>query len=382
MTKTIQNHGSTSQTTLVPDYYKHFSCKGSSCRTTCCAGWSVTIPQPQYYRLLGMACPSPLREKLDRTFQPLLRPTPDRFAEIVHNYEGKCPLLMDNGLCSLHAFGGETLLPSVCRYYPRGPKRDYANEASCANSCERTLELLFESPEPIRFEPLELAFDMAILESEHTTEERSFYLRLRSTCFEILSNRSEALPTRILQIGKLLHELDRQSDVDFTRIDLTVPEVTPNFQQSLPKLMAIARWFFANNRSIAEYSLDQTHFESETDWISAYQSASRHVSDLVPLLDIKFEKMLVNHLFFRQFPFQEARASYADEFASMVGTYSFLRYLTVVMMRFKNSIEDFVDLMAKAFRVISHTRFEHNILVLLRNEEAADPVSLAQLVLI
>jgi hypothetical protein len=370
------------QTFLVPDYYKHFSCKGSSCRTTCCAGWGVSIPRQQYYRLLGMDCPSPLREKIDRTFQPMLRPSPERFAEIIHNYEGKCPLLSETGLCSLHAFGGEELLPSVCRYFPRGPKRDFANEASCANSCERTLELLLETTDPIRFETAELTFAMALQEGKSSPEEQRLYVRLRAFCFQVLSNREFPLPIRIMKIGKLLDELDRQPNIDFALMDLTVPEVAADDAKSIATLMAIARWFFANNRSIAEFSLDHETFEADDNVTEAYHQAANHLTTVLPDVEIAFEKMLINHLFFRQFPFQEPTASFADEFASLVGTYSFIRYLAVVMMRVKHTAEAFIDLMAKAFRIIAHTRFEHNILVLLRNEEAFNPLSLAQLVLL
>ena len=34
-----------------PEYYDNFSCKSSSCRQTCCAGWAITLSKEEYRKI-------------------------------------------------------------------------------------------------------------------------------------------------------------------------------------------------------------------------------------------------------------------------------------------------------------------------------------------
>jgi len=54
--------------------------------------------------------------------------------------------------------------------------------------------------------------------------------------------------------------------------------------------------------------------------------------------------------------------------------------MAISYMRDKDKIADFIDIMTKTFRVIDHTRFEHNILILLQNEIGIDFDTLATLI--
>ena len=167
----------------VPDYYKNFICKGGDCRDSCCVGWKVTIPMDQYFLLHGINCNKKVKEKIDRTFRPILHGNPERYAEIVHTMDGDCPLHKLDGYCLLHETCGEEVLPWVCRYYPRGPRIDYAIEASCANSCEKTLELLFRNEEKITFETKELSFLMTKPSKLPNKEQIELYQKIRKEIF-------------------------------------------------------------------------------------------------------------------------------------------------------------------------------------------------------
>ncbi|MFA5006918.1 MAG: flagellin lysine-N-methylase [Candidatus Izemoplasmatales bacterium] len=356
---------------LVPDYYAAFACKGGSCRSTCCAGWTVTVPMDQYFALANVSCGPELRESIDRAFMPVLRPSPERFAEIRHDRDGRCKLLRPDGWCALHAACGEDALPSVCRYYPRGPRIDPIMESSCANSCERTLELLFEKPEPLRFERRELTFSMPFSPTATAPAEAAAYVRVRAFCLAILTDRAFPLQTRILMVGKLLSALDRDPGVDPGTVDLSVPAFASDIPGTYRTMMNVGRWFIENNRSIAAFceSVEAYYVDGEIE--AKYRAATAHFTAILPDHEILFEKMLVNDLFFRQFPRGDHGTGLSDEFTALAGTYVFIRFLALNLMMTRTNRAEFVDIMAATYRVVGHTRFDKNIVVLLRDEEAS-----------
>jgi hypothetical protein len=332
----------------------------------------------QYFTLLGMQCKKSLKEKLDGTFYPVTNPTPERYASIVPNYRGDCPLHMENGYCMLQAHLGEAALPAICRYYPRIPRTTYAPECSCSNSCEKVLELLFEQ-DKMTFETKELEFKMPKQESLERAEDRLFYLKIRSFCFDILENRTFSLTTRILMVGKVLQEIDKDRNIDLSTLDLSVPSFEKNVRLTFDVVINLSRWFIENSRSISEFCQDNEDYYTHGDFMANYIAALEHFQEVLPNHEILFEKLLINNLFSRQFPFQDPSETFSDEFVSVCGIYLFMHYLAVGYMRNKNKMEDFIDIMSRTFRVLDHTRFEHNILTMLKNENATDFETLATL---
>jgi hypothetical protein len=96
--------------------------------------------------------------------------------------------------------------------------------------------------------------------------------------------------------------------------------------------------------------------------------------------EVMFEKIIINYLFYSQFPFSRQLYSIWDEFASLCGIYLFLRYLTIGYMAEKSSLSDFIDAVSAAFRLISHTSFDRNIDILLKQENITSLDQLANLV--
>jgi len=365
---------------VVTDYYPRFICKGTQCRQSCCDGWDIAISMDQYFKVLALPCKKKIRETLDRAFQLVPNPTPERYAMVRPNYQGDCPLHMENGYCLLQDQCGEDALPSVCRYYPRGPRTNYAMECSCSNSCERVLELLFEQESKLGFSTKELTFILPKAESKITPEELAFYQKARSFTFALLSNRSYALPIRILMVGKALMIWDKDRNAIINPSDLSVKAYEKDIPLTYQAILRLSQWFIANSRSISAECQDFETFYQSGDLTLKYNESLKHLQEVLPNHEIFFEKMILNNLFFRQYPFQDFAESLSDEFISICGIYLFIRYMAISYMRDKNKIEDFIDIMAKTFRVIDHTRFEHNILVLLQNEIGTDFDTLATLI--
>ena len=368
---------------IVPDYYKDFQCKGKDCKNTCCSGWIVTIPMDEYFKLHGIDCESKLKDKIDRAFRPVYSPTLERYAEMVNNFRGDCPLLMENGYCQLHFECGEEALPSVCRTYPRSIKKDYALEASCSNSCEKTLEMLVRNDLPIIFEKQLLNYYELNQQEKKTEAEQFFYIQLRDVVFNVLSNRNYSLQRRIIKIGELFMALDIDSSSELYNIEWNDFDLKKtDFEYSINTIKNITEWYKENNRNLADMLLEIEEYYGNNKIMDKYLFAVKHFEELIPNHEIIMEKFLINHLFFRQFPFQPYFKTFYDEFIGLSGLYLILRYTSVALMVKKNTLADYIDIMAKLFRVISHSKFEYNISVLLKNEISTDFTSITNLITI
>lgn len=89
------------------EYYDEFRCLMDECKDNCCdEDWIITIDDEVYekYKSLGI---DNLEEKI----------TKDNHSIIKKN--GKCPFILENGLCYWHKEYGEDYLSNTCKSYPR-----------------------------------------------------------------------------------------------------------------------------------------------------------------------------------------------------------------------------------------------------------------------
>ena len=76
-------------------------------------------------------------------------------------------------------------------------------------------------------------------------------------------------------------------------------------------------------------------------------------------MDIYLEKMLVNHIFYKAFPRSFADSMPSDELAALVAVRGLHRYVTEAYIGVHGwSVDNFVDVTAKLFRMIEHSRFD------------------------
>lgn len=385
---------------LVPEYYSGFSCKGGSCRSTCCSGWGISFSMEEYFRLLGLTCPPDLRRKLDGAFHMVEHPTQERYAQITPNWLGKCPLHMENGLCQLHAECGEAALTSVCRMYPRGVHTEFERECSCANSCERVLEILFEMKEPMRFKENELHFDLPEADEETDPLAIRWYRPIRRRIIGALQDRSFDLPSRLALVGgmiRLLNEAFRNQEDWIVSGALEVcgqmkPPAMPEPDQEFSMLvMYRLTRMFSRNISVEGYigetmmrlglSVDE---EPEDMQIAAatrkYEADAAEFDRKVPDWMLKFEQLMVNHVFFDRFPFSDRHESLWEDYISLCAGYAFARFMAVEGMAERDGEEALIDILASVFRLIEHSGFDLNAASLLEARGISSLEDLARLV--
>jgi hypothetical protein len=342
----------------------------------------------EYFHLQGMNCSKKLRKYLDKTFYVINNPTEERYAMVSKNMDHDCPLHMANGYCLLQYECGENVLPSICRYYPRGPRFDLKYECSCSNSCEKVLELLFSNDESISFEETQLTFNLSNNTININEEKKAMYDKTRKICNIILTNREIFLPTRLILMGKVLQHIQKSMDekqpIKFEK--LIVEEmikdlnITKNIDYALNIQERLLAFFAQHSPSIQFYASKALEYYHQGDHVEQYNLAKEHLKTLFPNLEIMFEKIIHNYLFYEQFPFSKQLETLWEEFESLCGVYLFTKYLAIGYMVDKNTLNDFIDVISAAFRLINHTSFNRNIDILLIDENITTLDQLANLI--
>ncbi len=367
---------------LVPDYFPAFSCKMGACRHACCEGWPISISMKDYFTLLGIDCSPDLRRKLDGALHLAPHPTEDAYAQLLPRYDGQCPLHLPDGRCALHAECGDSVLAAVCRLYPRGVRNGEHRECSCANSCEAVIEQLLLKEAPLQFISIQQDFRLpAAPPRQHHFYTGGREQALRLWLIRLLQKREYPLPQRILLLGEALRRMEEAITArDENRLDsllsgqeaLPLPQpLTPTHEDLLQGLQAMERMLSIldqSSRSIRE------HGEAAIAWFSSspspfeqYQRSVASFTGLLPQWETWFEHLLVNHMFFVQFPFQDRPVPIWDEYLSLCAVYALLRCLCIGCTAAQPDVTHAVDVAAAAFRLVDHTEFDRYAAPLLRD---------------
>jgi len=243
-------------------------------------------------------------------------------------------------------------------------------ECSCANSCEAVLELLFARDEPIVFEKKQLSFELP------RTEKKTVFFEtlgreqeIRLWLIRHMQNQTLPLPLRMMAMGHALAALDEalaaRDEKEVDRLlcgqrrmkPLQTAELTPgHLDFGLRIAGEMIKLLDERSNSIHSYGEEAlAYFDRSFD---KYMTARNHFERVLPKWDIWFEHMMVNHMFFVRFPFQDRPVSLPDEFIALCAVYSLLRFLGIGHMRDKMSASAFVDVAAAVFRLVDHTAFD------------------------
>ena len=305
-------------TILRPAYYGRLACKCGDCRSTCCAGWPVRMSSLEYYRLLGADFPADVREKLDCALQVCENPTAEGYAVMAADARG-CRMQDEQGLCALQKARGASAPPLVCRLYPRAVHMGQCPEISCSGSCEKTVELLLEGP--LTFGTVPAVYD-GTLPPREAPERTS----LRMRCIGLMQCSAFPLSERVWAVGEAVGTaLPR------------LPEGSAAFGEAARRLY---RALSPASPALQACGAPEAHMQG----VSAA---------VLPDAEVVYERLLVNHMFYMQFPFTGAGTAAADAAWSFAAAYLLLRTLTAGAQ----SRERFVDLAAQVFRCAEHSAF-------------------------
>lgn len=239
---------------LRPAYYDRFQCLAGACRFSCCKGWNITFNKKDYLALKRQEGSDELTANLTQNVRRIRQgPNAGRFYGEFDMSGGTCPLLREDGLCSLQLEKGHGALPEVCRVFPRTQAYSDSGylERRLTPTCEAVLELLWDLPDGVDFvaDPLPKSKTRTLIMGT-SGPLRLRFQELRSACIDLLQDRRRPLAQRILLMGLALKELaDGEEDVDGwlarTRTLVDDPETDRRLQ--LPDQQKTLSMFLTNN---------------------------------------------------------------------------------------------------------------------------------------
>ncbi len=339
---------------LVADYYPGFACKCGLCRANCCVGWPVTISREEYDRMLSAPCSEEYRQEIKEALRPNFAPEEARYAHIVHDKHARCRLLGEDGLCSLQKAAGESVLPDVCRLYPRN-RRSVGGIAECALSlsCEAVTEAALASRQPIDFveteigeEPL-FAIDMNPQQYEECRQ-----------AIRILEDRSRSLPERLIRLGEEMFGCSEHCDEEEGSLD------------AVRVLYQLASDFSGKNKVAGPLCMEALSFygitgkeklsrEEAGELLNRYREAGEHVFSGLEDWQEAAERLLVTHAFYNNFPHVGGTSDGARAFYGLAAVYAFVKFVFVGNLRRWESREEIADVLADLFRLIEHSDFKY-----------------------
>jgi len=194
-------------------YYDDFHCLMGSCRLSCCKDpWRIMLNKKDYLKIKKQKGTPELNARLEHCLRRI-RKTDTAAGSWYAEFETggtACPLLDENGLCSLQLEKGFNTLPQVCRVFPRRETVHYSGylERSLSPACEGVLALLWDLPDGVEFRSDPLPKEkcgIGRLPEDSPMAER--FQDIRSLCIDFLQDRRYPLPHRIVLLGLALKEL-------------------------------------------------------------------------------------------------------------------------------------------------------------------------------
>lgn len=352
------------KTVLVPQYLRQFSCIGSSCEDTCCAGWTVTVDRKTYKKYSRVLDPQ-LKPLLDKQIKRNRKNVNDEnYAKIEFTPEGSCSLLSPDKLCSIQQKLGEDLLSNVCFTYPRTVNTvNGIIEKSLSVSCPEAARLALLNPNPMEFDEIEESAEQRnILIRRINTINPSekayqYFWDLRIFTIQLLQNRNYPLADRLIILGMfintlqeylehdqtdkipdLIHSQQRLLDANAFKEVLSDIPTSNHFQVQLAKELIQMRLTqgtpsirflqciqaFAKGLNLSDKS---THEELNKRYEEAYRL---YYLPYISKNEYIFENYLVNYVFKNLFPFASGKRVF-EEFILMIVHFALMKLLLIGM---------------------------------------------------
>lgn len=331
---------------LAPHYYLDFSCKADKCRNSCCNNWLIPISLEEYNKLITMDCSDELNRRIQTVFVVPEIVDKNCYRYISFNWLGQCPI-QDKGLCYLHREKGERYLPKICRLYPRSLKRiNGVNVACCSSSCERVIEMLYDS-NCLSIEEIDIDAEAEIV---YEVDEKSVE---RIKDFQtIIKDNTTTLSESIADICRIINhdefEKDYNSNADPLNVSIEIINRFHNSNPTMDEIIENINSRYGNNPHL--YKKDIELFETENkEWMSF------------------FERIINNSMIYECFPFVDKETDQTRVYKGLCACYGMMRLVSAISCMDNYDKDKLVDAMSALFHLIDHTNFYYVISCLIDN---------------
>jgi lysine-N-methylase len=374
--------------TLTPHYIKEFTCIGSACEDTCCAGWKVTVDQEtykKYKKVKNYKIKSRLDENVIRNRS---NPTKNNAAKMKLN-QSRCSFLNEESLCDIQLTLGEEYLCDTCAIYPRALHNvNGVIERSLTVSCPEATRLILLNENGISFdqgEEVRSAKDVTsviIQTNKEVANWKDFLDEYRFVTISILQNRNYTFEERLLVLGLLYNEL--QDCVNNNQIN-EIPNILGQYITNVENKTFQGTFDNISNRldiqlrlcrelvvlrlkdgitstrylECSREMLSGLHIERDAtneEILENYQSS--YVKYYAPFMsqhEYMLENYLVNYVFKTCLPLDSE--SLFESYTRMILHYSLIKIHLIGMANYHQSLT--TDLVIKLVQSLSKT-FEHN----------------------
>lgn len=225
----------------VPSYFKKFFCIADKCPDTCCAGWEIVADDESLEKYNNM------QAEYGKKIRSLLSIDADGDT-VYKSVNGRCPFLLESGLCEMYIEIGHENLCRTCRMFPRHIT-DFGSriETGLSFSCPEAARLITESDEPITFETLETEGHI----SPNSIDPTMYFtlLKARKLAIDILQNRKYSIERRLINFLLFSAEIDKYLKYEeFEQAEKSInnysfSEKEPKARSSASK-KAVRKYFF------------------------------------------------------------------------------------------------------------------------------------------
>lgn len=187
-----------------PDYYKKFKCIGGECEDNCCAaGWQITIDDESLEKY----------ETMEGEIGVRLRNSIDWENGMLEQFEHKCALLNENGLCDVYCDAGEDKMCILCQRYPRHYEEfENVREISLSVSCPEAAKIVLGNRGKVGFYT-----ETDEEEEEYEDFDYLMYTKLldiREILLDVLHERKGSVAHRISKLLDIVHGIQGLIDND------------------------------------------------------------------------------------------------------------------------------------------------------------------------
>ena len=204
-----------------PEYVSRFKCDGEKCHAHCCKDWTIVIDSATYKKYSRIKPKDKAKEITSR-----MKFDSDKNSYIVMLDEKNfCPMLTEDGLCSLQLEYGEDFLSQVCTTYPRITKEfGPFFERTLTMTCPVAAEMILFAQEPMRFEFVEVSQKIhshngKIIIEEFTTAIPELFTKLQLVMISILQKRTLTINQRLIVLSFFIDRMEKIYSSGFNEIE-------------------------------------------------------------------------------------------------------------------------------------------------------------------
>ena len=210
--KSSQKSTTTNRSRVVcPEYMVNFSCTGSACADSCCAGWTVSIDKSTYRKYKEYRGSNEQLKKLfdDNVIPVVQNRNTGNYGRIKMDESNACPFLNEDSLCQIQLAQGHSALSDTCTIYPRALHKingelEYSGTLSCPVLADSAL--LDKEGLRIITTTLNLPKNLLPIIAEYRSKVPSplvqkYFFDLQFSAINILQYREISLEKRLILLG-------------------------------------------------------------------------------------------------------------------------------------------------------------------------------------